>query len=189
MPVFSQYKKPPVTKTQTLKDMSDFIVDTDECSSSEKDEVRSIFKKPAPKKQASTKSSTYKRVILAGSSSSESAQEAKDDKEDDESSGSSDDSDLYGKDLQLFYIRMNNREEKEAKSKNASSSDTSSQWRVNKPAFLNNLTDSDESPDTSIAEIDDDELSRRIKELKFIKSNPTKDIFTTPIRTKGNLLI
>lgn len=125
--VLNQYKKPAVkSPVRDEKKMSEFIVDTDECttsSSTESDERRSIFlKKPATgKKGSKTKSnSNYKRIIkpiFSSSSSSDSDKNGQKDENNDDDDESSDDSDLYGKDLQLFYIRMNNREEKEATAK------------------------------------------------------------------------
>lgn len=77
--------------------MSDFIVESDESSKSASDE--SLKKIPNKTK------STYKRVLpLATSSSELDYNHAKSE------SSSSEDSDYNGKDLQLFYIRMNNRE-------------------------------------------------------------------------------
>lgn len=118
--VLNQYKKPEEKETSTVttseKELDDFIVETDECSSTESDEKRSIFKKPV--KKSTKPKSNYKRIVAPVSSSESDKNDGDGDSKKGETGEtgdvlSSDDPDLYGKDLQLFYIRMNNREQEE----------------------------------------------------------------------------
>lgn len=109
--VLTQYKPAEAKsakKVQATKksDLDDFIVGSDEISeeteSTSSDEGRSKKKSSSimTKKQTipEVKSTKTKRVLIARSSSSESL-----------SNKDSSDSDLYDKDLQLFYIRTSNK--------------------------------------------------------------------------------
>lgn len=93
--------------------MSDFIVETDELSSSESSDEQKPSKKNVKAK------ARYRRVVAPSTSSSETDSRGtrmdKVNKNRDQEPSSSEESDFYGQDLQLFYIRMNNRKDDEAK--------------------------------------------------------------------------